>query len=174
MGSVLQWWVEELPARAQGTLLTGVRGCDDTPKMPLDSTARQLTAFYRWCILNPADVREVGIEPGAFFQDAPPLKWKPSELGHLPLHWVSHLMHCFEVVGYYRPHGFWPSEANGPTYQAAEGFVYCGARDWSCTRCLALEIYDRIARSLHLNPESFDQMVQRLTEDRIVSNTVVS
>jgi hypothetical protein len=34
MSSVLQDWVQELPLRAQGTLLTGIRGCDVAPKLP--------------------------------------------------------------------------------------------------------------------------------------------
>jgi hypothetical protein len=38
--SVLQDWVTELPLREQGTLLTSVRGCDLTPKYPLDSQER--------------------------------------------------------------------------------------------------------------------------------------
>jgi hypothetical protein len=40
--SVLQDWVCNLPLRMQGTLLTAIRGCDLTPKLPLDSTERNL------------------------------------------------------------------------------------------------------------------------------------
>lgn len=85
--SVLQNWVMELPLREQGVLLTGARGCDLTPKLPLlDSTERQLVGFLRYCFMNPADPREVGYEPGAFFQPGPPQDWKASEFGHYPLH----------------------------------------------------------------------------------------
>lgn len=147
MKSVLQNWVMELPLRAQGTLLTGMRGCDLTPKLPLDSTARQLTAFLRYCIMNPADPREVGI-PGAFFQDTPPDNWRASELGHYPQHWYSHLMHCYEVVAYMHPHPVLATIAEG--------------------------IYNRLVHALHLNPESKDMMIKRLTEDRIATDTVVS
>src|SRR3954454_21414152 len=105
MTSVLQPWVAELPLRAQGTLLTGIRGCDLAPKMlsSIDeahgcstgecSAERHLVAFLRYCVLVPADIREVDI-PGAWFQSDPPTDWKPSQFGHYPLHWFSHLMHC--------------------------------------------------------------------------------
>lgn len=160
MTSVLQSWVEELPLRAQGTILTGIRGCDLAPKNPAciderygcssgeDTAERQLTAFFRFCVLNPADPREVDYEPGAFFQSTPPANWKPSQFGHYPLHWFSHMMHCFEVVGYCHP-----NPETGDT---------------------AYHIYKRMAQSLHLNIETEDQMLTRLTEDRIAAGTVVS
>lgn len=158
MTSVLQDWVMELPLRAQGTLLTGVRGGDSAPKMPstIDerygcstgecSPERQLHAFLRYCTLVPADEREVDV-PGAWFQSKPPADWKPSAFGHYPLHWYSHLMHCFQVVAYYRG-----------------DILAVQARD----------IYERLAHGLHLNPESDEQLVERLTEDRIATGTVVS
>lgn len=158
MSSVLQEWVTELPLRAQGTLLTGVRGCDTAPKTAgtIDerygcstgecSPERHLAAFLRYCILVPADPREVDI-PGAWFQSSPPAEWRPSAFGHYPLHWYSHLMHCFQVVSYYHP-----------------GIEAVRAR----------EVYERLVHGLHLNPETDKQLVERLTEDRIANDTVVS
>lgn len=149
--SVLQDWVTYLPLRHQGTLLTGIRGCDLAAKNPttLDSAERRLTAFLRYCVMNPADSREVGIT-GSFFLSEPPPEdeWKPSELGHYPLHWFSHLMHCYEVVGYRHPDPDLRREA--------------------------LRIYERLVESLHLNPETSEQMQVRLTEDRMANGTVVS
>lgn len=149
----------ELPLREQGTLLTGIRGCDLAPKNPLsnverygcstgdDTPERALTAFLRYCVMNPADPREVDI-PGAFFRSTPPCDWKPSMFGHYPQHWYSHIMHCFEVVGYRHP-----NEAVG-----------IHARD----------IYIRFVTNLHLWPESREQMIERLSEDRIAAGNVVS
>lgn len=159
MNSVLQDWVMQLPLRYQGTLLTGIRSCDLAPKNPVsvvecngcstgeDTAERQLSAFLRWCVLNPADPREVDI-PGAWFKSTPPAEWKPSQLGHYPLHWYSHLMHCFEVVG------------------------YCHPDDAVREQCH--EIYCRLAKNLHLNPETRIQMHERLVEDRMISGQVVS
>lgn len=138
----------ELPLREQGTIITGIRGCDDAPKTPgrYDTPERQLTAYLRFCVMNPADLREVGIA-GAFFQDTAP-EFKQSELGHFPTHWYSHLMHAYEVVAYRCP-----DEERRNT---------------------ADSIYGRLVSGLHLYPESKDQMVKRLSEDRIANNTVVS
>ncbi len=157
--SVLQDWVLKLPLREQGTLLTGVRGCDLSPKI-LDcinekygcstgegSNERQLVAFLRYCFMNPADAREVDM-PGAFFKSIPPKDWKPSQFGHYPLHWYSHIMHCFEVVGYRHS-------------------------DISI-RTIAISIYKRMATSLHLNVETKYEMIARLSEDRIFNGNVVS
>lgn len=159
MPSVLQDWVMELPLREQGTLLTGIRGCDVAPKNPRtivektgcstgdDTPERGLTAFLRYCVMNPADPREIDI-PGAFFQSQPPKNWKPSQFGHYPEHWYAHLMHCFEVVGYRCPDPRLSGQASS--------------------------IYMRLVRNLHLNPETYEQFVERLSEDRIEAGTVVS
>lgn len=147
MTSVLQEWVMALPLREQGALVVGTRGCDESPKYPLNSTERQLTAFLRHCVLVPADPREVGI-PGAFFQDAPPRVWKQSELGHYPMHWVSHLMHAFEIVAYRHP----DSRISGQ----------------------ASVIYHKLVAGLHLLPETKEMMISRLSEDRIANDSVVS
>lgn len=158
--SVLQPWVMKLPLRAQGTLLTGFRGCDLAPKNPVtidekygcstgeDTVERQLVAYLRYCTIVPADSREVDV-PGAWFKSSPPAKWKPSQLSHYPLHWYGHLMHCFEVVGYMRePH------------------------DEHMDR--ALGIYIRMAEALHLKHETREEMLKRLTEDRVAKGEVVS
>lgn len=152
MKSVLQDWVMELPLREQGTLLTTVRGCDDEPKLWTsqgfaDSPGRRLTAFIRWAFMNPADPREIDI-PGAFFQSRPPEPFKPSEFGHLPQHWYSHAMHGLEIIGYRHP----------------EPIVAYTAR----------ELYFAMVRNLHLAPESHVRMADRLSEDRIANDTVVS
>ncbi len=144
----------ELPLRLQGTLLTGIRGCDLAFK-PFnnmtgeygDSPERRLVAFLRYCTLTPADQREIDVV-GAWFQSTPPEKWKPSQLTHYPAHWLLHLMHCFEVVGYCHP-----DCAVAPK---------------------AYSIYSKLVHHLHLNVETRDQMMARLTEDRIASGEVVS
>lgn len=158
-GSVLQPWVMQLPRRAQGGLLVGLRGCDDAPKNPAtisekhgcstgnDTPERGLVAFLRYCVMVPADAREIDI-PGAFFQSEPPCNWKPSQFGHYPEHWYAHIMHSFEIVGYCHP----------------------------SQRCAdhGRSIYERLVHNLHLYPETKEQMLTRLTEDRIANKTVVS
>jgi hypothetical protein len=144
--SVLQDWVMELPLREQGTILTAIRGCDLTPKYPMDSPERQIVGWIRYAVLNPADPREVGIK-GAFFQSEMP-DFKLSAFGHYPLHWFVHIMHTLEVIGY--------RSTNRKQKRAA------------------LIKYHAMVRSLHLKPEEEGEMKVRLSEDRIANDTVVS
>jgi hypothetical protein len=145
-------WVYTLPLRCQGLLATGMRGGDLTVK-PHDHNVlvpeRQLVAFMRYCCCVPVDYRELDT-PGAFFQRHPPdpKTWKASGLGHHPWHFISHLMHCFELIGYKHPH--------------------------SGVRFEAMNIYCRFVASMHLNVELEQQMMDRLTDDRIAGNCVVS
>lgn len=153
MKSVLQDWVMELPLRFQGTLLTAVRGCDDEAKTwqrtgVAYSPGRRLTAFIRYSFMNPADEREIDREEGAFFMSTPPSPCKPSQFGHLPQHWYSHVMHALEIIGYYHPDDY--------------------------VRNTSYELYVKFVHNLHLNIELKEQQFTRLTEDRIASGTVVS
>lgn len=151
--SVLQDWVAYLPLRAQGTLLTAARGCDSEPKVWTSrgvaySPGRRLTSFIRWCFMVPADPREVDSEEGAFMMSTPPEPFKPSEFGHLPEHWYAHAMHALEVIGYHHP---------DPR-----------------VGCIGGRLYLEMVHNLHLRHESAWELHQRLTEDRIASQRVVS
>ena len=148
--SVLQDWAMQLPLREQGTLLCAVRGCDLTPKFPLDSIERRLVASVRGHALNPADPREVDSEPGCFMSRSIPglSEVKVSAFGHLPQHYVSHLMHACEVLGYRHPD------------QSAR------AR-WH-------KIYVKFCDGYHVYAEPFTAYERRLSEDRIANGTVVS
>jgi len=153
MKSVLQEWVMELPLREQGTLLTCVRGCDLEPKSwtatgVAYSAGRRLTAFIRWAFMVPADAREVDSQEGAFMMSSPPKPFKPSEFGHLPEHWYAHAMHALEIIAYRHP---------------VEN-----------TGLQALEMYTKMVHNLHLQVETKEQMINRLSEDRFVSQTIVS
>lgn len=148
--SVLQDWVMRLPLREQGGLLVALRGCDLTPKYPLTSPERELVSAIRGAVLVPADPREVNSVPGCFMTGPfPPSKqFKLSAFGHYPTHWVSHTVHAAEILGYRYPD--------------------VGVRDFW------LSLYREFCHSLHLNPETFDQFVTRLSEDRIANGSIVS
>lgn len=142
MPSMLRDWVQELPLREQGVLLSGMRGCDLTPKRPLDAPERQLVAYLRYVVCHPNAESEVSAAPGAYMQHHPPKEWTPSEFGHYPQHWYAHIMHAFQVVG--------------------------GRHPDAAVRQTAHTIYLRFVHSLHLEPESFGTMVARLSEERSV------
>ena len=138
----------ELPLREQGTLIVALRGCDSAPKFPLDSPERRITAAIRYAVCIPADQREVDSEPGAFMTAHIPNDVKPSHFEHYPQHWVGHIIHACEVLGYRHP----------DTWQAAQWF----------------KLYEGFCRSLHLPTEHPQDMKERLSEDRIAKGTVVS
>ena len=151
--SVLQEWVMELPLREQGTLLTAVRGCDFEAKT-WESTSvayspgRRLTAYIRYCFMVPADPREVSLKEGAFMMREPPAFFKPSEFGHLPQHWYAHVMHALEIIAHRHPDGYINRQA--------------------------FHLYFKMVENLHLNVETKEQMITRLSEDRIATDNVVS
>jgi len=97
--------------------------------------------------MNPADEREIDI-PGAFFQSQPPENFKPSEFGHLPLHWYTHAMHALEVIAYHH--------------------------EQLQVRMMAYRLYKKMVHGLHLNVETSGEQWERLTEDRLANDTVVS
>lgn len=143
----------ELPLREQGTMMTAVRGCDSEPKQWTStgvaySPGRRLTAFIRWCFMVPADPREVDSQEGAFMMSTPPEPFKPSEFGHLPQHWYSHVMHALEVIGYRHP------DEN--------------------IKIVANDLYIAMVHNMHLDCEPKGNMIHRLSEDRFVTGTVVS
>ena len=140
---VLQDWVMELPLREQGTLLTVIRGCDLVPKYPINSDERVLVAFLRFMILNPADSREV--ESGGSFMSRTIPVVRPQAYGHYPLHYVMHLVHAIEIVGY-----------RHPDTEVSDRFN---------------DYYRAFCKSFHLQPESACQMIERLSEDRIANGT---
>jgi hypothetical protein len=147
MRSMLRDWVMELPLREQGTLMAAMRGCDLTPKYPLVSTERQLVAYFRFVVCIPNDPREVDFEPGVYMQSEPPTGWRASELGHYPLHWYSHLMHGYEVAAY-----------RGPDEVA----------------CVCYPIYCDLVDALHLQIETREEMIARLSEDRVARGQVAT
>ena len=98
--------------------------------------------------MNPADLREVDEEEGAFFMSNPPDPWKPSAFGHLPLHWYTHVMHSLEIISYHHP--------------SLEVRTDCR------------RMYLKMVSNLHLYPESEEQMFERLTEDRMLKGTVLT
>jgi hypothetical protein len=146
--SVLQEWVMELSLREQGTLLVAMRGCDLSPKYPLDSDERRLTAAIRGHTMVPADPREVDRTPGAFMSLKVPSDVKISKLSHYPSHWLMHIVHAVEVLAYRYP--------DIPT------------------RILWWHLYYYMVTELHLAGESETEFTDRMLEDRIANNTVVT
>ena len=91
----------------------------------------------------------VGFVEAAIEAVAPLLDtFKLSELEHYPLHYVTHVMHTLEVIAHYHPN--------------------------LSVQYVARTFYLRMVHGLHLSPEAPEEMMARLTEDRIASGAIVS
>lgn len=148
MTSILREWVSALPLRHQGVLIAAVRGCDGAPK---ENSAKPIVRALRYAILNPADEREIGMDSAFMkrgFSDAE-LRGFLRDWDHYPVHFVGHLMHACQVVGYCHPDR---DRLPRPHNPVAELFSYA---------------YTSMVEKLHLSPETPSQMHARLTEDRI-------
>lgn len=134
MSSVLQSWVEKLGLRHQGVLLSAVRGCDAVPK---DDASKSLIRAYRGFILHSFDRK-----PSSFieFVSGDELEKRTqavlSNFDHYPIHFILHLMHAAEILGYKHP-------------------MRLVSSAW-------LHFYETICMKMHLNPESKKQLDKRL------------
>ena len=140
MSSVLQQWVMDLGLRHQGALLTAVRGCDTAPK---DDASKLFIRCYRETILN-AHCGD-SAKAKTFIE-----KVKPQELrerfkafrrscDHYPHHYIMHIVHCVQIVGYKHPD--------------------------TSTRLQWNDFYYQLVFALHLNVETEPEMDRRLNAD---------
>lgn len=146
--SILQPWVIELGLRHQGVLLTVIRGCDSRGKY---APEKALIREIRGLILFPFDVRELEMPKGfmtGFNREwsSPAFKALSQEIDGLPIHYVMHVMHAIEIIGYHHP------ELE-----------------------VRMEYYNRylhLVDKFHLKPEKATEMEDRLNEDRVEKGTV--
>jgi hypothetical protein len=149
-GSVIQEWViENCSWKEQTVLFTALRGYDSAKKDP----GKPLVRILRSTILKSADSStgfmtfkqphhvKLAVLSHAIHEDDLNefLHW----VGFYSTHWLMHLAHAIEIIGYRHP------EINVRTY--------------------FYNIYNAICEALHVNPESEPEMTERLKDrlDRI-------
>ena len=168
MPSITQPWTHDLPFMQQTVLLTAIRGPDGNAKY---DPPKMLLRWFRRCVLISALDKEVLIDPadprgGSFTGPSiefrgvnnelvydvkcAELYWKTkmephvdeyiSRLDAIPAHFQRHFMHAIEILGYKHP-------------------------DYS-TRLFWHSVYCRLAKEMHLGPESEVEMDARLSDDR--------
>lgn len=148
MKSVLQDWVQELPLMQQSVLLTAIRGPDGVEKY---HPVKSLMRWYRRCVLISAFDRQVLIDPldprGGSFTG--PIQLDSLEevvaehfrnIDRLPHHFVCHMTHAAEIVGY-----------NHPLTEIA---------DWW------LSFYQDCCKDMHMHPESREELFARLGDNK--------
>lgn len=141
--SILQDWVTELGLRHQGVLMSAMRGCDLAPRHDPSKIAQRI---LRGAVLIPHAGRFAN--PASYITfERDELKWwamiSPflESWDHYPNHYVVHFIHAAEIIGYYGP-------ADYPVY----------APRWE-------KVYLNACHKLHLNPESREQLDDRLNAD---------
>lgn len=137
---ILQAWAAELPLRHQGVLIAAVRGCDGTPK---ENSAKPIIRALRGAFLNPFDERAMSLSSSFMthsFEEYQLVHFL-KDWDHYPMHFIQHLLHGCQVIGYKHPNG--------------------------TKRTAFFLAYNRMVRKLHLIPESCEEMDKRLCEDRI-------
>lgn len=139
--SVLHDWVHELPFQQQALLMTGMRGPDGLDK---HNAAKIIVRYLRGCVLKPAgdwnglnnnDFMWADYSVGLFDRYTHDF-W--SDHDHYPHHFIMHLLHCCEVVGYKHP--------------------------ITHIRNSFLNFYCKGCRSFHMTPETAEQMDNRLDD----------
>jgi hypothetical protein len=128
VSSVVRPWVAELQWMCQTVLLCALRGCDTAPK---EDPSKALTRALRHCLLFNAK------NDGSFMDEEPPAELPDME--RYPQHWISHVMHAAQIVGYCHP--------------VAE------------TRVKWNRLYVAFCHAWHVNPESKEEMLGRLKGD---------
>ena len=130
--SVLQDWVGEISMKEQTVILCGLRG----PDAGGSDEVKALVRWIRRTVLKSADpghgfMSTTGSPDIREFEGTPFLE-------RLPVHYLGHLIHAFEVIGYRHPDVL---EA-GP----------------------ALSAYIDLCDFLHVNAETIEQMTDRLRD----------
>lgn len=129
---VIQDWVQELTWKEQSSILTSIRGNDQS----FDPRMRSLVRWIRRVTLHDADVNGVFVKHG----DLPLIKDLKQILEYQSVHFVSHLMHTLEIIG----------------YKAVD----------DTTRNTGVLYYSAICDMLHCNMETKEQMNKRLEDNR--------
>lgn len=136
MQSVLQDWVMTLGLRHQGAILGGLRGCDTAPK---HDPSKLLVRCLRCEVLVPfcGDAARSAsyIEQVSETTLRDRMRDVLKNCDHYPQHYLAHLLHAAEVIGYKKPSAPW------------------------------LWFYQELCRGWHLHPESEAELDKRLLAD---------
>jgi hypothetical protein len=134
--TVLLPWVIELPLMMQSVVLSATRGCDGVSKH--DVSKKIIRKIREQVFVDAGPTTEQSF----LAKDSETLEVLITELiddiDKYPVHFVSHLWFALEIIGYLHPD--------------------------EVIRDRFLTAYVGIIQSLHLNPETMDQLLNRLNK----------
>jgi hypothetical protein len=138
---VLKSWVKQLTLQMQGTLLCAMRGPDGSAK---NDPAKKLVRAFRAVLTHNA----LPLGPNNSFAGDGSGVPAPGDvheffasIDQYQHHWYMHFMHAAEIVGYCHPD------------QRIKNF-------WK-------DFYERCCWDAHVNPETKEQMLERLKGDGV-------
>lgn len=137
--SAIKEWIFDLPFTQQALLMLSLRGADGAEK---ENYGKDLVHFMRDTVLHAAYPGYDGKPEGfmradyANFIDIVHLFFK--DMDAYPMHFLMHLIHAGEVVGY-----------NHPNAVISEHWLY---------------FYKMACHNFHMNPETRDQLNKRLSK----------
>jgi hypothetical protein len=130
MTPVIKHWVFELPMRMQTVLMAATRGADGVPK---EDKSKAIVRALRSILFNNADLTNSFMKDDVTEEQVEKFA---SDIDHYHVHFLMHLTHAIEIVGYKHPDNY--------------------------VRGKWLTIYKRLCKSLHLNFETESQLDVRL------------
>lgn len=138
MSCSLRKWFNDLPRMQQGVLLAVLRNCDGCRS---DGPHKILVRGIRAACIKSARTS------GSFNARRPrqsdlkdcAIQFVDCHFDHMPIHFVTHLMHAAEVIAYKHPDA---------SIQASWSFIYT-----------------TIVKAMHLNIETREQFEERLKDD---------
>ena len=134
---ILQDWVLEMGLRHQGVLLTAVRGCDTAPK---NDASKDLQRCLRETFLVPFctdSSKSVSfIEKVSDDELQRRMKEFTKSFDNYACHYVLHIVHAAEIIGWYHPDSLTASRWN--------------------------TFYRTMCKKMHFNSEGKDQLDYRL------------
>lgn len=137
--SALHDWVHATTFQQQALLMTGMRGPDENNKY---NAAKAITRFLRGAICKPAGNWDGKNNNDFMWGDYTNFNQYAEAFWHdhdeYPHHFIMHLIHCAEVIGYKMPNR-------------------TAAEFWQ-------DFYTDACRAFHMNPETEEQMDQRLND----------
>ena len=139
--SVFQNWLQSISWKMQTVIVTGIRSCDGLSKF---DPSKHISRSIRMAALKNADTTTTYMKHNIFEELIESSDKFIADLDKYPMHFVMHMMHACEIIGYKHPD--------------------------QRTREIFYSVYSKIVWSLHLRPEPLASLDHRLTDKKEPTN----
>ncbi|MBD5585117.1 MAG: hypothetical protein HDQ88_08540 [Clostridia bacterium] len=98
MSSVVHEWMNDLTFKQQTVVLSALRGCDGFPK---EDVSKKISRFLCGCILKNGGTKNTNFMK--FDVNVNDVEMMRRDMDKYPMHYLLHLIHSAEIIGYYHP-----------------------------------------------------------------------